>query len=128
MPFPRKWNLPVPIRAGGLFATILLLAVGCADPGGGQSDSRRGRSKEGMAGARADEMIWGRVAQVNSTLRFVVMDFPLRRMPENGQRLNVYRDDQRVGEVRVTGPSQGTTTAGDLLAGEARIGDEVRED
>lgn len=75
-----------------------------------------------------DDSVGGRVASVNPTLRFVVMDFPLRRMPALEQRLNVYRNSQKVGEVKVTGPSLDTTIAGDIITGEAQIGDEVRED
>jgi hypothetical protein len=44
------------------------------------------------------------------------------------QRLNVYRNGQKVGEVKVTGPALDTTIAGDIVAGEAQLGDEVRED
>jgi len=58
----------------------------------------------------------------------VVMDFPIRRMAAVDQRLNVYRDGQKTGEVKVTGPTRDTTIAGDITAGEARVGDEVRED
>jgi hypothetical protein len=77
---------------------------------------------------RLDEQVQGRVVFVNPALRFVVMDFPLRRVPLIDQRLNVYQGSQKVGEVKVTGPVIDTTVAGDLAAGEARVGDEVRED
>jgi len=56
------------------------------------------------------------------------MDFPLRRRPALEQRLNVYREGQKVGEVKVSGPAIDTTIAGDVMVGEARVGDEVRED
>jgi hypothetical protein len=78
--------------------------------------------------ARSDDSLTGKVASVNPTLRFVVLDFPLRRMPALDQRLNIYRGGQKVGEVKVTGPSLNTTIAGDLLSGDAQIGDEVSED
>lgn len=64
---------------------------------------------------------------MNPALRFVVMDFPVWLMPALDQRLNIYRDEQKIGEVKVTGPTVDTTVAGDLVAGEARPGDEVRE-
>ena len=66
--------------------------------------------------------------RANPQLRFVVMDFPLRRTPALEQRLNVYRDGQKVGEVKVSGPARDTTIAGDVMVGEARVGDEIRED
>lgn len=75
-----------------------------------------------------DDSVGGRVASVNPTLRFVVMDFPFRKMPALEQRLNIYRNGQKIGEVKVTGPSLDTTIAGDIITGEAQIGDEVRED
>jgi hypothetical protein len=77
---------------------------------------------------RLDEQVQGKVVSVNTPLRFVVMDFAIRRMPVVDQRLNVYRQSQKVGEVKVTGPTLDTTSAGDIIAGEARVGDEVRED
>ena len=75
-----------------------------------------------------DEGLFGKVVSVNPVLRFVVMDFPVFRMPVVDQRLNIYRNGQKVGEIKVTGPSLETTIAGDLAAGEAQVGDEVRED
>jgi hypothetical protein len=56
------------------------------------------------------------------------MDFPIRRVPALEQRLNVYRQGQKVGEVKVTGPVLDTTIAGDIVAGEAQPGDELTED
>jgi hypothetical protein len=78
--------------------------------------------------ARLDPRVHGRIASVNPILRFVVMEFPVWRLPAPEQRLNVYRGEQKVGEVKVTGPTIDTTVAGDLVAGEAQPGDEVRQD
>jgi hypothetical protein len=78
-------------------------------------------------GVRMDRRVLGRIVSVNPALRFVVMDFPVWRMPALEQRLHVYRNEQKIGEVKVTGPTVDTTVAGDLVAGEARLGDEVRE-
>ena len=75
-----------------------------------------------------DDAVSGRVVLVNQVLRFVVMDFPVRRMPGTDQRLNVYHNGQKTGEVKVTGPTRDTTTAGDIMAGGAQVGDEVRDD
>jgi hypothetical protein len=74
-----------------------------------------------------DRRVSGRVVSVNPALRFVVMDFSLWRMPTMDQRLSIYRNEQKIGEVKVTGPTRDTTVAGDLVAGEAQLGDEVRE-
>lgn len=75
-----------------------------------------------------DESVQGRVVTVNVSLRYVVMDFPLRGLPELGQRLGVYREGQKIGEVKVTGPIMDTAAAGDIVAGQAAVGDAVRED
>jgi hypothetical protein len=68
----------------------------------------------------------GRVASVNPVLRFVVVDFILKKMPVIDQRLGVYRQGQKVGEVRITGPERGGNIVADLVVGEAQVGDEVR--
>jgi|ERR1041385_5228200 hypothetical protein len=89
------------------------------------SDRRRGASPPEV---RLDESVSGKVLFVNAALRFLVMDFPVRRLPVLDQRLNVYRNGQKVGQVKVTGPARDTNIAGDITAGEAQPGDEVRED
>jgi hypothetical protein len=70
----------------------------------------------------------GRVASVNVNLRFVVLDFALKQLPAIEQRLGVYREGLKVGEVKVTGPERGGNIVADLVAGEVRVGDEVRPD
>jgi hypothetical protein len=77
---------------------------------------------------KLDEAVLGTVVSVNTVLRFLVMDFPVRKLPVLEQRLNIYRNGQKVGEVKVTGPARDTTIAGDIMVGEAQVGDEVRED
>ena len=72
------------------------------------------------------EGLVGRVAQVNESLRFVVLDFPPGQLPKIGSRMTVYRQGQKVGEVKVTEPALDTKIAADILAGEAKTGDEVR--
>jgi hypothetical protein len=68
----------------------------------------------------------GRVALVNPTARHVILTFPMGLMPSVEQRLAVYRNGLKVGEVKVTGPQQDTHIAADILAGECRPGDEAR--
>jgi hypothetical protein len=68
----------------------------------------------------------GKVAMVNTTARFVVLNFPLGKMAAVEQRLNLYRRGLKVGEVKVTGPQREDNTVADLVAGEAEVGDEVR--
>ena len=68
----------------------------------------------------------GKVALVNGTARFVVLNFPLGKMVAVEQPLYLYRRGAKVGEVKVTGPQRGENIVADLVAGEAEIGDEAR--
>ena len=88
----------------------------------------RGQKVDSRPEVTLDEAVLGRVVSVNPALRFLVMDFPVRKLPVLEQRLNVYRNGQKVGEVKVTGPGRETTIAGDIIVGEVQVGDEVRED
>lgn len=69
----------------------------------------------------------GKVAASNANAKFVVLNFPIGRLPSMEQRLNVYRNGLKVGEVKVTGPQRDDNTVADIVAGESKIGDEVRE-
>lgn len=69
----------------------------------------------------------GRVIRTNKEGRFVVLTFPIGVMPAIDQRLFVYRDGLKVGEVKVTGPQRDDNTVADVVSGVATIGDEVRE-
>lgn len=70
--------------------------------------------------------IRGRVAVVHPTLRFVVIDFYLSPLPTVDQRLGVFRQGQKVGEVKISREERNQNVAADIVAGEARVGDEVR--
>ena len=72
------------------------------------------------------DTVFGRVVSVNPQARFVVVDFSFNGLPAADQRLGVFRQGQRVGEVRVSIWAKGGRMAADLLDGEARVGDEVR--
>ena len=88
----------------------------------------RGQKVDSRPEVTLDEAVLGTVVFVDPTLRFLVMDFPVRKLPVLEQRLNVYRNDRKVGEVKVTGPGRDTTIAGDIMVGVVQVGDEVRED
>jgi hypothetical protein len=68
----------------------------------------------------------GRVMRVNENGRFVVLNYPVGTLPLLGQRLYVYRQGLRVGELKVTGPQQDDNTVADIVNGEAQLGDEIR--
>ncbi len=70
----------------------------------------------------------GRVVSVNASLNYIVIDYSLRKLPEPGSRVSLYRQGQKVGEALLTGPAMDSVIAADLRAGEGRVGDEVREE
>ncbi len=70
----------------------------------------------------------GKVALVNAPLRYIVVEGTIGRLPPVDQKLNVYRDGQRVGEAVVSGQSRGANFAADITLGDARAGDTVRSD
>lgn len=69
----------------------------------------------------------GKVLKVNREARFVVLNFPVGQLPAVDQRLNVYRRNLKVGEVKVTGPQREDNIVADITVGEAEAGDEVRD-
>ncbi|HEV8544121.1 MAG TPA: hypothetical protein VGR78_17150 [Verrucomicrobiae bacterium] len=82
----------------------------------------------GRPSVRPIDALSGRIIAVREPLRFVIVDFPNRRMPKPEQRLSVYRLDQKVAEIKISGPYLNTTVAADVTAGEAREGDLVKEE
>jgi hypothetical protein len=74
-----------------------------------------------------EPILTGRVAVYNEAGRFVVLDFPIGHLPTNEQVMFVFRQGLKVGEVKVTGPQRDHNTVADLVSGEARKGDEVRD-
>lgn len=74
-----------------------------------------------------DKGLHGTVAWVNSNLRFVVLNFPVGRLPALGQHLNLYRRGLKVGEVKVSGPQRDDNIVADIITGDAETGDTVRD-
>jgi hypothetical protein len=69
----------------------------------------------------------GKVSAANANLRFVVLTFPIGQMAAINQRLYVYRNGLKVGELNVTGPQRDDSIVADIAAGEAQVGDEARD-
>ena len=69
----------------------------------------------------------GKVALVNPTARFVVLNFPVGRLPAMEQHLFLYRTGLKVGEVKVTGPQYDDNIVADIVAGDSESGDQVRD-
>ena len=69
----------------------------------------------------------GKVVKVNNGGRFVVLNFPVGHLPSIDQRLSVYHQGLKAGEVKVSGPQLEDNVVGDLVSGNAQVGDEVRD-
>ena len=82
--------------------------------------------KKGLIVTQENGLI-GNVALVRTAERFVVLNFPIGRLPVIDQRLNLYRAGLKVGEVKVTGPQYDNNVVADLVAGDSEVGDQVRE-
>lgn len=112
-------------------ALAVLLLAGCTANRPGGSEGVEAPVVESEPGIRYPVVtpvlaVTGTVMTVNPRLRFVVLDFGVNPLPAVDDVLEVYRQGLKVGEVRVSGPSRGSTTVADILSGEARPEDEVR--
>ncbi|HLH54958.1 MAG TPA: hypothetical protein VKY92_15210 [Verrucomicrobiae bacterium] len=121
----------VRIVCSSLVLTTLFLA-GCGghrggSPGFSEIAGRTGLARDGTQVIMTpDTILVGKVVKVNTEGRFVVLSFPIGHLPVLEQRLGVYRTGLKVGEVRITGPQLDDNVVGDIAAGEARAGDQVR--
>ena len=112
-----------------LIATVPLLA-GCASrpaPKFGDASGSAPTSGKESPVVRPSNELAGKVVSFNAVGRFAVLNFPLTRMASIGQTLFLYRGGLKVGEVKVTGPQKDDNIVADLVNGDAKVGDEVRE-
>ena len=112
------------------FLLVLIFAAGCtASKEGTKSkpSAARGKSSKTVVMIPSD-MAHGKVAFVNDVARFAVLHYVVGKLPANDQKLNVYRNGQKVGELKVSGPQKDNNTVADIMAGEIKAGDEVRPD
>jgi hypothetical protein len=110
----------------GLALIVVLTAAGCARGAKGQHGAGQRPGYQQLV-VNPEASLVGRVVRSNASARFAVLNFPIGHLPALDQRLNVYRAGQKVGEIKVTGPQLDDNIVGDILAGEAQPGDEVRE-
>jgi len=68
----------------------------------------------------------GRVVSVNAPLRFVVLDFSLSRLPQPGERLDLFHEGAIVGELKTGYHARESTVIADILQGMPVPGDEAR--
>lgn len=71
--------------------------------------------------------ITGKVVSFNVVGRFAILNFPITKMPQIEQTLFIYRENLKVGEVKITGPQKEDNIVADIVEGEAKQGDEVRD-
>ena len=113
-----------------------LLALGICFILAGCSHTKPGDAKSGAVNksgpvvptSAPSNAVVGKVARVNTELRFVVVDFSLKPLPPIGNKMNIYRNGQKVGELKIAGPSDGGNIAADLILGQTQPGDTVRAD
>ncbi len=116
----------------------LMSGAGCAKtrPGKGATSPAKGAAATGQAPGSAEKKvvvtpatgISGKVVDVNVAAQFVVLSFEGGALPVLDQKLNVYRAGLKVGQVKVSKEQIRQNLVADLVAGEARVGDEVRPD
>lgn len=69
----------------------------------------------------------GRVSLVNVSARYVIVTYGVGHLPAPDARLHVYRDGLKVAELKVSAYNRDIHAAADIVSGECRVGDEVRE-
>jgi len=135
---PRNIDLPIDLRIGAQFTSMVrlfwpsilsgvLLVGGCA----GRKPAAPA-ANQGSADVRNQNLIvtpanalQGKVLKVNPGARFVVLNFPIGKLPNLGERLSIYRHNLKVGEVKITGPQREDNIVADISNGEAQVGDDV---
>jgi hypothetical protein len=70
----------------------------------------------------------GKVAFVNKQAGHVVLIFPIGQVPPLNTRMVVYHNEAKVGEVKVSGPTQENLTVADIVLGSVAENDEVRSE
>ena len=122
-----------------LMAVTVVFLAGCAStepkfaevPGisNASPDAKATTTKTAPAKAavvKPDDSLTGRVVSANPRGRFAILNFPVNRMPAVDTKMFIYRDGLKIGEARISGPQKDDNIVADVLTGEARGGDEVR--
>jgi hypothetical protein len=111
----------LPVVRCALLAILLVatLVAGCA--------GKHTTTAPYTVGNQAERPLEGKVVRINPTGRFVVLNFPIGRMPALGQRLDLFRHGVKTGEVKVNGPLWDDDAVADISTGNPELGDIVRE-
>lgn len=96
---------------------VIFALIGCASP-----------EKPELKGiiVTPGGMMPGTVISVNPSARFAVLRFPIGQMPPLNQRMTAYRQGLKVADLKISGPQRDVHTVADVVAGECRVGDDVR--
>jgi hypothetical protein len=114
-------KLPAPL----LLLTAVILISGCASKKPIAAGTSIANAPQMIV--TPDSSLAGKVVSYNSAGRFVVLNFPNGRMPRMDQTLFLYRTGLKTAEVKINGWQQDNLVVADVINGEARIGDEVRD-
>ncbi|MBI5387171.1 MAG: hypothetical protein HZA90_21085 [Verrucomicrobia bacterium] len=125
-----------PTRWLVLVLVSVLCLTGCSIFRSGKGKDRVPKpAKTTAASAKSNQQVLvtpatglsGRVASVNLTGQFVVVTLQAGQTPPAPeQKLSVYRGGLKVGELKVSREQMGLNLVADIVAGEAKAGDEVR--
>jgi hypothetical protein len=74
-----------------------------------------------------DVSLAAKVVSMNVVGRFVVLGFPPGQLPKMGETLFIYNEGLKVAQVKITGPAQDNNIVADLVSGDAKVGDTVRD-
>lgn len=69
----------------------------------------------------------GRIVKVNNTAGFALISFPIGCLPQPGQLLYVFRNGQRIGELKTTQYMLDELVVADIVCGSCQPGDEVAD-
>jgi hypothetical protein len=111
-----------------LLVGMALLLCGCA----GKTPARQAEAYTAVQPSPTHPIITldtgalGKIMRVHQDGKFVVINFPFSRFPRLDDRLNVYRQGQKVGEVKIVGPQLEDNFVANITAGQLQPGDEVR--
>jgi len=110
------------MNARSFIPLLALVLGGCSSPTETDITAPTGF---GNAVMKPDTRLRGSVRTVNEQGQYVIVDFGLGMIPALQTEMNVYRGGDVVGVVQLTGPIRRSTVAGDIVSGEAGVGDVV---
>ena len=100
-----------------LSVLLTLALLGCA--------SKKQPDNKGIIVTPGGSMA-GTVISVNPSARFAVVRFPIGQLPPLNQHMSAYRQGLKVADLKISGPQRDLHTVADIVAGECRVGDDVR--